>query len=102
MAREVIAAADTTVIVTDLSLSALRHTHRLVELAKSLESRSKPLIVANQVGSRHRGEIGRPESERGPGDAPDLVTPFAAKPALAAAHTGKALAAAAATYNATP
>jgi len=47
MARQVIAAADTTVIVTDLSLSALRDTHRLVELSKSLESRSKPLVVAD-------------------------------------------------------
>src|SRR5258708_19836108 len=79
MAREVIAAADTTIIVTDLSLSALRDTHRLVELAKSLESRSKPLIVANQVGSSHRGEIRRPEFEPGVGGALDLVIPFDAK-----------------------
>jgi pilus assembly protein CpaE len=101
MAREVIAAADTTIIVTDLSLSALRDTHRLVELAKSLESRSKPLIIANQVGSAHRGEIGRPEFERGVGGALDLVIPFDAKAAVAAAQSGKALAAAAAKSSAT-
>ena len=101
MARQVIAAADTTIIVTDLSLSALRDTHRLVELAKSLESRSKPLVVANQVGSSHRGEIGRPEFERGVGAPLDLVIPFDAKAAVAAAQSGKALAAAAAKSSAT-
>jgi pilus assembly protein CpaE len=101
MARQVIAAADTTVIVTDLSLSALRDTHRLVELSKSLESRSKPLVVANQVGSSHRGEIGRPEFERGVGSPLDLVIPFDAKAAVAAAQSGKALAAASAKSSAT-
>lgn len=101
MARQVITAADTTVIVTDLSLSALRDTHRLVELSKSLESRSKPLVVANQVGSSHRGEIGRPEFERGVGSPLDLVIPFDAKAAVAAAQSGKAMAAAAAKSSAT-
>jgi len=101
MARQIITAADTTVIVTDLSLSALRDTHRLVELSKSLESRSKPLVVANQVGSSHRGEIGRPEFERGVGSPLDLVIPFDAKAAVAAAQSGKAMAAAAAKSGAT-
>ncbi len=96
MARQVIAAADTTIIVTDLSLSALRDTHRLIELAKSLESRSKPLIIANQVGASHRGEVGRPEFERGIGGPLDLVVPFDPKAAVAAAQSGKALPAAAA------
>jgi pilus assembly protein CpaE len=95
MARQVIALADTTIIVTDLSLSALRDTVRLVDLAKVLEARSKPLLVANQVGADHRGEIGRPEFERGIAGALDHVVPFDVKAVVAAAHAGKAVAEAA-------
>jgi pilus assembly protein CpaE len=100
-ARQVIAAADSTIIVTDLSLSALRDTHRLIELAKSLDARAKPLVIANQVGASHRGEIGRPEFERGVGGPVDLVVPFDVKAAVAAAQSGKALVAAAASSKAT-
>ncbi len=95
MARQVISLADTTVVVTDLSLSALRDTVRLVDLAKMLESRGKPLLVANHVGADHRGEIGRPEFERGIGGPLDQVIPFDVKAVVAAAHSGKALPAAA-------
>jgi pilus assembly protein CpaE len=100
-ARQVIAAADSTIIVTDLSLSALRDTHRLIDLAKSLEARAKPLVVANQVGASHRGEIGRPEFERGVGGSVDLIVPFDVKAAVAAAQSGKPLVAAAANSKAT-
>ena len=96
MARQVIALADSTIVVTDLSLSALRDTVRIGDLAKALEARSKPLLVANQVGADHRGEIGRPEFERGVGGSLDLAVPFDVKAVVAAAHAGKAVAAAAA------
>lgn len=92
MARQVIALADATVVVTDLSLSALRDAVRLVDLAKALEARGKPLLVANQVGADHRGEIGRPEFERGIGGALDHAVPFDVKAVVAAAHAGKAVA----------
>ncbi len=91
MARQVIALADATIVVTDLSLSALRDTVRLADLTKALESRTKPLLVANQVGADHRGEIGRTEFERGIGGALDHAVPFDAKAVMAAAHSGKAL-----------
>ena len=96
MARQVISLADSTIVVTDLSLSALRDTVRIGDLAKALEARSKPLLVANQVGADHRGEIGRPEFERGVGGPLDLAVPFDVKAVVAAAHAGKAVAAAAA------
>jgi pilus assembly protein CpaE len=99
--RQVIALADTTVIVTDLSLSALRDAVRLVDLAKALESRTKPILVANQIGADHRGEIGRAEFERGIGGALDHAVPFDVKAAMAAAHGGKPLPAAAASSKAT-
>jgi pilus assembly protein CpaE len=101
MARQVIAAADSTIVVTDLSLSALRDTHRLIDLAKSLEARTKPLVIANQIGATHRGEIGRAEFERGIGGPIDLAIPFEVKAAIAAAQSGKPLAAAAAKSTAT-
>jgi pilus assembly protein CpaE len=95
MARQVVALADSTIVVTDLSLSALRDTVRLVDLAKALDARGKPLLVANQVGADHRGEIGRPEFERGIGGPLDHAVPFDVKAAVAAAHGGKAIPAAA-------
>jgi pilus assembly protein CpaE len=91
MARQVISLADATVVVTDLSLSALRDSVRIIDLAKALESRVKPLLVANQVGADHRGEIGRPEFERGVGGALDLAVPFDVRAVTAAAHNGKAI-----------
>jgi len=100
MARQVIALADTTVVVTDLSLSALRDSVRIVDLAKALESRTKPLVVANQVGADHRGEIARPEFERGIGGSLDHAVPFDVKAVVAAAHSGKALPEAAASSKA--
>lgn len=91
MTRQVIALANSTVVVTDLSLSALRDTVRLSDLAKALESRSKPLLVANQVGAEHRGEIVRAEFERGVGGALDYAVPFDVKAMMATAQSGKAL-----------
>ncbi|MGO8918099.1 MAG: CpaE family protein [Stellaceae bacterium] len=91
MGRQVIALADAAIVVTDLSLSALRDTVRLSELAKALESRAKPLLVANQVGAEHRGEIGRAEFERGVGGALDYAVPFDVKALVASSHSGKAL-----------
>jgi pilus assembly protein CpaE len=93
--REVLAAADSVVVVTDLSLTGLRDTQRLADLTKALGD-AKPLLVANQVGAGHRGEIGRAEFERGIGRPLDLVIPFDVKAAMTMARSGKALPAAAA------
>lgn len=101
MTRQVIALADATILVTDLSLSALRDTMRLTDLARALQARHKPLLVANQAGASHRGEIGRPDFERGIGGALDFVIPFDTKAALAVAHSGKPFPAAASGSKAT-
>ncbi len=100
IARQVIALADSTVVVTDLSLSALRDSVRLVDLAQKLEARNKPLVVANQVGADHRGEIGRAEFEKGLNGTLDHTVPFDPKAMTAAAHSGKAVPAAAASSKA--
>jgi pilus assembly protein CpaE len=93
-ARHVLASADETVIVTDLSLAALRDSFRLSGLVKSLGGTANALFVASQVGALHRGEIGRAEFERGLGVPLDFAVPFDPKAARAMAVSGKALPAA--------
>lgn len=90
--RQVLASADTTLVVADLSLAALRDAFRLGALVKGLGGPA-PIVVANQVGALHRGEIGRKEFERGLGAPLDFAVPFDAKAARAMAVSGKALAA---------
>jgi pilus assembly protein CpaE len=101
VARKVLAAADQVVVVTDLSLAAVRDSLRLVDLVRAFDAQGKPLIVANQVGAAHRGEIGRPEFERGLAGPVDLAVPFDVKAAVAAARSGKAWPAAAGSSKAT-
>ncbi len=93
-ARHVLGAADSTIIVTDLSLAALRDAFRLSSLVKSLTNTASPLVVGSQVGALHRGEIGRTEFERGLGSTLDFVVPFDPKAARAMAVNGKTLPAA--------
>jgi pilus assembly protein CpaE len=89
-ARHVLATADAVVVVTDLSLSALRDAFRIKGLVKTLGG-PDAITVANQVGALHRGEIGRAEFERGLGMPLDFVIPFDAKAARTMAVSGKAL-----------
>lgn len=93
-ARQLIAAADQFVIVTDLSITGLRDALRLSDLAKRL-GKEKPLIVASQVGATHRGEVSEREFERGIGAEIDLSISFDPKAAVAMSRHGKALPAAA-------
>ncbi|HXP31370.1 MAG TPA: hypothetical protein VN832_09795 [Stellaceae bacterium] len=89
--RQVLGAAESAVIATDLSLTALRDALRLADLSKALGCRSTPIFIGSQIGAQHRGEIGRAEFERGLGTALDFAVPFDAKAAKAMAHAAKAL-----------
>jgi len=93
-ARQVLSSADGAVIVTDLSLAALRDAFRLSGLVKGLAGSVTPMVVANQVGALHRGEIGRAEFERGLGTPVDFSVPFDPKAARAMAVSGKTMPAA--------
>ncbi len=93
-ARQVLASADSAVIVTDLSLAALRDAFRLSGLVKALGGTTNATIVANQVGALHRGEIGKAEFERGLGGPIDFLVPFDPKAARAMAVSGKSMPAA--------
>jgi len=95
MARRLLARAETTVIVTDLSLAAMRDSHRLLSLLTVLRPGTTPLLVANRTGMLSRGEIARAEFEKSIGRKIDYLIPFDAKAASAMAEQGKALPAAA-------
>ena len=95
MARRLLARAETTVIVTDLSLAAMRDTHRLINLMAVLRPGTTPLLLANRIGILSRGEIGRAEFEKSIGRKIDYLVPYDAKAASAMAEHGKALPAAA-------
>jgi len=94
LCRQVLAAADVIAIVTDLSLPAMRDTRRLLLLAKAQRSRVQTLVIANRIAGAP-GEVGRADFERGIGDKIDVVVPFDAKAAAAAAERGRTIAEAA-------
>jgi pilus assembly protein CpaE len=91
LSRQVLAAADVIAVVTDLSLPAMRDTRRLLALAKAQRSKVQTMVVANRV-SGASGEVGRADFEKGIGDKIDIVVPFDAKAAAAAAERGRTLA----------
>jgi pilus assembly protein CpaE len=92
--RRMITIGSTIGIVTDLSLSAARDTLRLAEFNKILSPTAKHIVIGNQVGSPHRGEVGRPEFERVVGLNLDFAIPFEPQTALTTSSTGTALPAA--------
>ncbi|WP_395672814.1 CpaE family protein [Phenylobacterium sp.] len=90
LGRAAIAAADVTVVVTDLSLPGLRDSRRLVALARSLRPNGEIVLVANRVGGV-AGEAPRTEFEKALGEALEFVVPADPKTAAAAAEQGKTM-----------
>lgn len=89
-ARAALAAADVAIVVTDLSLAGLRDSQRLLALLGGMRAEGEILVVANRVGGV-AGEVPQAEFERGLGRKLDLVLPFDAKAAEAAAAQARAL-----------
>lgn len=92
--RRTITIATTVGVVTDLSLAAARDTLRLVEFNRVLSPTAKHIVLGNQVGAPHRGEVGRTEFERVVGLSLDFAIPFEPQTALTTSSTGTALPAA--------
>jgi pilus assembly protein CpaE len=92
--RRTITVATTIGVVTDLSLAAARDTLRLVEFNRVLSPTAKHMVIGNQVGAPHRGEVGRTEFERVVGLSLDGGIPFDAQAALTTSSMGTALPAA--------
>ncbi|MBV9522022.1 MAG: AAA family ATPase [Alphaproteobacteria bacterium] len=91
MGRRILARADKIVIVSDLSLAAMRDTQRLATLVEILQPNVKPLVFINRAGALARCEIARPEFEKGIGRKIDGVIPHDAKAATAMAQHAKPL-----------
>jgi pilus assembly protein CpaE len=94
LVRRTLTIATTIGVVTDLSLAAARDTLRLVEFNRVLAPTAKHMVLGNQVGAPHRGEVGRTEFERVVGLSLDAGIPFEAQAALTTSSTGTALPAA--------
>jgi pilus assembly protein CpaE len=101
MGRRLLARADTVAVVTDLSLAAMRDTHRLLGLIAILKPGGKPLVIVNRAGALPRGEIARAEFEKGIQRKIDAIVPYDLKAASAMAEHGKALPAASRSGKAT-
>jgi pilus assembly protein CpaE len=90
LTRELLAQAEVVGVVTDLSLPAMRDTHRLLTLLKGLRPQGETLVIANRVGGV-AGEAPQAEFERGIGARLDALIPYDAKAAVACAEQAKPL-----------
>jgi len=90
LAREVLLRADSVVVVTDLTLPAMRDAQRVARLARSLRGGREVLVVGNRVGGV-AGEIPQAEFVRGLGCPLDLLAPMDGKAAEASAEHAKPL-----------
>lgn len=86
---ELIASANTTVMVTDLSLSAMRDALRIRALTRELAPQTRLKIVVNQNRPAGKGNMPPAEFERGIEDKISCNIPFDPKSAAQAAGAGK-------------
>ncbi|HLI13326.1 MAG TPA: cellulose synthase operon protein YhjQ/BcsQ [Alphaproteobacteria bacterium] len=99
--RHSFAEATGIVVATDLSLSGLRDTARLLALAKAAAPSVKPLVVANRVGGPRRGDVPLAEFQKSLGGVTLVSIPDDSKVVPAAINAGKPLAKAASGSKAT-
>jgi pilus assembly protein CpaE len=88
--REVLASAETVVVVTDLTLPGMRDAQRLTRFLKALRSKGAVLVVANRVGGA-AGELPQAEFVKGLGAPLAVSAPADDKAAEAAAEQAKPL-----------
>jgi pilus assembly protein CpaE len=84
-------AANKLVVVTDLSLSGLRDTGRLIAAAKDHVDPSRLVLVANRVGADKHSSIDQSEFERALERKFDFVVPDDPKAAGASSRAGKVM-----------
>jgi pilus assembly protein CpaE len=73
--RQALEIADDIVVVTDLSLPAMRDTQRLLAFLNGVRSQGEPIVVANRAGGSG-GDIAIADFERGVGVKVKHVVPF--------------------------
>lgn len=91
LTREALSRADAVVIVTDLTLPAMRDAQRLGRLVRATAPRAEMLMVANRVGAA-AGELPQAEFARGAGAPLAFALAADAKAAEAAAEQARPLA----------
>jgi len=77
------------VIVTDLSLTGMRDSARLIKYVKEANPGCQIALLANKVGENQRAEIPIAEFEKGAGRKIDFQIPFEVNTVLKAANLGK-------------
>lgn len=90
LTRDVLARADLVVVVTDLTLPAMRDAQRLLAFLKGSRSKGEVLLVANRLGGA-AGELPPAEFAKGAGASLAFTLPADAKIAEAAAEQAKPL-----------
>ncbi|HWE99029.1 MAG TPA: AAA family ATPase [Caulobacteraceae bacterium] len=90
LSRNMLANAAKVVVVTDLSLPAMRDTQRLLGMIRLMRKSHPPMIVANRVGGV-AGEIAVKEFERAIGAEVAHSIPYDRQAATAAAEMAKPL-----------
>lgn len=90
--REILGQASAVVLVTDLSLAALRDTVRLQRLVKEQAPELRRVVVANRTDGHARGHLARADFEKGLEGKIHGLVPEDAKAAARAANLGKPLA----------
>jgi pilus assembly protein CpaE len=87
--REIIHAAEQVVLVTDLSLVALRDTLRIKRLVEGCGPGRRITVVANRVGARGDAQLSLNDYEKGLNAKVDFAVPSEEKIAAKAANIGQ-------------
>lgn len=88
-----IAASQSVVLVSDLSLAGMRDTLRLIEFIRSVAPQTSIRLVANRIGQAKRGELAKDEFERHIEREITIAIPDEVKAAEKSATHGKPIAA---------
>ncbi|MCB9942475.1 MAG: pilus assembly protein CpaE [Geminicoccaceae bacterium] len=87
--RKVLEEASNLVLVSDLSLSGMRDTLRILQLIPSTNASCNISLVLNRVGEHRSGEIPISEFEKGVGRKADIIIPFDPKNVASATNVGQ-------------
>ncbi|WP_439814076.1 AAA family ATPase [Zavarzinia sp. CC-PAN008] len=93
VARFVLSQSSVAVIVTELTLAAVRDTARLVGLINQDSPSHRVIVVGNRTGAYRKGELAQSEFEKALGRRIDAIVPFDPVGALEAANVGEPVAA---------
>ncbi|MCB1832019.1 MAG: hypothetical protein KDH19_01015, partial [Geminicoccaceae bacterium] len=87
--RKVLEEASNLVLVSDLSLSGMRDTLRILQQIPSTNAGCNISLALNRVGEHRVGEIPIAEFEKGVGRKADIIIPFDPKNVASATNVGQ-------------